>query len=97
MASNFMFKVTKVLKRNPDGSHETRAERKKVLKLVDKNLTELGFRRLELHNLSSKHLQAVVGHWVSEGLSAGTLKKRLAHLRWLLEKIQACFLLAIHR
>lgn len=87
MASNFMFKVSQVLKRNPDGSHATRAERKKVLKLVDRNLSEQGFKRLELHNLSSKHLQAVVGNWLAEGLSAGTIKNRVAHLRWLLEKI----------
>ncbi|CAH8206097.1 phage integrase N-terminal domain-containing protein [Vibrio aestuarianus] len=93
MASNFMFKVSQILKRNPDGSHATRAERRKVLKLVDRNLSELGFRRLELHNLSSKHLNALVGHWISEGLSAGTIKNRVAHLRWLLEKINKTGLL----
>ncbi|SON48158.1 phage integrase N-terminal domain-containing protein [Vibrio tapetis] len=87
MATNFMFKVSQVLKRNPDGSHATRAERKKVLKLVDRNLSELGFKKLALHNLGPKHLNAVIGMWMANGLSTGTIKNRVAHLRWLLEKI----------
>lgn len=87
MATNFMFKVTQVLKRNPNGSYATQAERKKVLKLVDRNLKELGYNKLELHNLGSKHLNAVIGMWMSNGLSTGTIKNRVAHLRWLLEKI----------
>ncbi|EGQ7934848.1 phage integrase N-terminal domain-containing protein [Vibrio vulnificus] len=87
MATNFMFKVTQVLKRNPNGSHATQAERRKVLKLLDQNLRELGFCKLELHNLGPKHLNAVIGMWMSNGLATGTIKNRVAHLRWLLEKI----------
>ncbi|HFQ5336105.1 TPA: phage integrase N-terminal domain-containing protein [Vibrio vulnificus] len=93
MASNFKHKISQVLKRNPDGSHSTQAERKKVLDLFSRQLTQLGFRRLELHNLSSKHLHAAISHWVGEGLSAGTIKNRVAHLRWLLEKINKTGLL----
>ena len=87
MATNFMSKVTQVLKRNPNGSYATQAERKKFFKLVYRNLKELGYNKLELHNLGLKHLNSVIGIWMSAGLSTGTIKNRVARLRWLLEKI----------
>ncbi len=93
MASNFIFKVTQILKRNPDGSYATQAERRKVLKLIDRDLQDLGYKKLELHNLKSKHLKAVIDKWSNDGLGIGTVKNRAAHIRWLLAKINKSGLL----
>ncbi|MEC7307515.1 phage integrase N-terminal domain-containing protein [Vibrio crassostreae] len=87
MATNFFYQITRVLNRNPDGSKATQAERKKILKLADKQLRELNVRKLELRNLGRKHVEKLVTHWQTQGLAAGTIKTRMTHLRWLSEKI----------
>ena len=87
MATNFYFQITRLLHRNPDGSKATQAERKKVLKLVDSQLKELNVRNLELKNFGRRHAVKLLTHWQSQGLSAGTIKNRMSHLRWLSEKI----------
>ncbi|EOG9062470.1 phage integrase N-terminal domain-containing protein, partial [Vibrio fluvialis] len=79
--------MTRLLHRNPDGSKATQAERKKVLKLVDSQLKELNVRNLELKNFGRRHAVKLLTHWQSQGLSAGTIKNRMSHLRWLSEKI----------
>jgi hypothetical protein len=38
-------------------------------------------------SLKGKHFQVLLQRWQHEGLSAGTLKNRLAHLRWWAEKV----------
>src|SRR5690606_8053968 len=38
-------------------------------------------------SLKGKHVEALLQRWQAEGLSAGTLKNRMAHLRWWAEKI----------
>src|SRR3546814_14428620 len=34
-----------------------------------------------------KHVEALLQRWQAEGLSAGTIKNRMAHLRWWAEKV----------
>ncbi|OEE32663.1 integrase [Vibrio genomosp. F10 str. ZF-129] len=87
MATNFYYQIKQLLHRNLDGSKATQAERKKILKLVDRQLKELGFRKLELRNLGRKHIEKLVEHWKSQRLAAGTIKTRMTHFRWLAEKI----------
>jgi site-specific recombinase XerC len=50
-------------------------------------LREAGFRQLRATSFNGKHVAALVDRWHGEGLSAGTLKNRLAALRWWAEKI----------
>jgi len=38
-------------------------------------------------SLKGKHVEALLQRWQAEGLSAGTLKNRMAHLRWWAEKV----------
>lgn len=38
-------------------------------------------------SLKGKHVEVLLQRWQAEGLSAGTLKNRLSHLRWWAEKI----------
>ncbi|CZF84827.1 phage integrase N-terminal domain-containing protein [Grimontia marina] len=87
MATNFMCQANQVLRRNRDGSHATQAERKKVIQLIDKELRELGVKKLELRNLKRKHIDKLLKHWNESGKAAGTIKNRMSHIRWLAEKI----------
>jgi site-specific recombinase XerC len=73
--------------RNRDGSHATQADRLRTLTLASRQLREAGFRQMRAGSLKGKHVQVLLRRWQDEGLSAGTLKNRLAHLRWWAEKV----------
>lgn len=73
--------------RHADGSFATQRDRGRTLSLVADQLYERGFQRLTLAGIKPKHIEALAARWQSEGLSTGTLKNRMAHLRWLAEKI----------
>ena len=73
--------------RNRDGSHATQADRLRTLTLASRQLREAGFRQMCAGSLKGKHVQVLLRRWQDEGLSAGTLKNRLAHLRWWAEKV----------
>ncbi len=74
-------------RRNRDGSHATQADRLHALTLASRQLREMGYRQLRATSLKRKHVDALLERWKAEGLSAGTLKNRLAHLRWWAEKV----------
>lgn len=57
------------------------------LALAARRLREAGFRQMKASSLKGKHVQALLEHWQGEGLSSGTIKNRLSHLRWWAEKI----------
>jgi hypothetical protein len=73
--------------RNRDGSFSTQATREAVLTLVANQLHEGGFRHLRAAGFATRHVDHLVERWSAEGLSPGTLKNRMAALRWLAEKI----------
>jgi hypothetical protein len=68
--------------RNRDGSYATRNDRARMLSLFANQLHELGYRHLRADSLKPKQVEALLGRWKSEDLSAATLKNRLAVLRW---------------
>jgi integrase len=73
--------------RNRDGSHATQADRLGSLTLASRQLREAGYAQMRAGSLKGKHVQVLLRRWQDEGLSAGTLKNRLAHLRWWAEKV----------
>ncbi len=73
--------------RNRDGSHATQNDRARALDLIANQLQELGFRQMVVSGLKPKHVEALVERWKLEGLAAGTIKNRMAELRWWAEKI----------
>jgi hypothetical protein len=73
--------------RNRDGSYATRNDRARMLSLVANQLHELGYRHMRVDSLKPKHVEALLGRWKSEDLSAATMKNRLAALRWWADKI----------
>ncbi len=73
---------------NREGSHSTQANRRAVLQLCAKELSrELGYRKLQAKGLKPKHVEALVKHWKQGGLENGTIKNRMAHLRWWANKV----------
>lgn len=81
------FALRLLCQRNRDGSYATQADRMRTLTLASRQLLEAGFRRMRPNSLKSKHIEALLERWRAEALSAGTLKNRLAHLRWWAEKV----------
>jgi len=84
---NLTYTLRQLCDRNRDGSHATQGDRENSLKLMARQLKEAGFRQLKATSLNGKHVDALLGRWRNDGLSAGTLKNRLAHLRWWAEKV----------
>ena len=70
-----------------EGSYSTRATRIKVLNLAAKQLLSHGYRLKDPVGLKTKHINHLVDRWRNEGLSAKTVKNRLAALRWVAKKI----------
>ena len=70
-----------------DGSHGTRTARSYALAQAADTLHELGFKGLRATGLRRKHVVALVREWKRQGRSIGTVKNRMAHLRWLAKKI----------
>ena len=73
--------------RNRDGSHATQADRLRTLALASRQLRAAGFRQMRAGSLKGRHVEVLLERWQAEGLSVGTLKNRVAHLRWWAEKV----------
>jgi len=58
-----------------------------MLALFANQLHEMGYRHMRADSLKPKHVEALLERWKSEGISTGTLKNRLATLRWWAEKV----------
>lgn len=81
------YQLKKLCQHNRDGSYATQRDRKLALSLIADQLIELGYRGLKATSLKPKHVESLVARWRSEGLSTGTLKNRMAVLRWWAEKV----------
>ena len=81
------YTLRQLCQRNRDGSYNTQADRVRSLSLAARQLREAGFRQMKASSLKGKHVQALLERWQDEGLSSGTIKNRLSHLRWWAEKI----------
>ncbi|HBN8454455.1 TPA: integrase domain-containing protein [Pseudomonas aeruginosa] len=81
------YTLRQLCQRNRDGSYTTQADRMRSLALAARQLREAGFRQMKASSLKGKHVQALLDRWQEEGLSSGTIKNRLSHLRWWAEKI----------
>jgi len=79
--------LKRLTKQHREGSIGTQAARVQALDLAARQLKAMGYRNLRAESLRPKHVQALVRRWQAEGLSTGTLKNRLAHLRWWAHKV----------
>lgn len=81
------YQLKALCRRNRDGSFGTQRERERVLTLIADQLHALGYRGIRANSLKAKHVEALVKHWQSASLSVGTIKNRLAMLRWWAGKV----------
>jgi integrase-like protein len=81
------FTLRGLCQRNRDGSYVTQADRLRTLTLASRQLREAGFRQMRASSIKGKHVDALIARWQTERLAAGTLKNRVAHLRWWAEKV----------
>jgi integrase len=87
LMDDLTYTLRQLCQRNRDGSHVTQADRQGFLALAARQLREAGFRQMRASSLKEKHVDVLLQRWKSEGLTTGTLKNRLSHLRWWAEKI----------
>lgn len=71
---------------NKQGSFNTRAARQKRLFLIADQLISGGYKIAHIKQLKLKHAQFLVGQWLQQGLSAGTVKNRMTDLRWVMQR-----------
>jgi hypothetical protein len=81
------YELKQLCQRNRDGSYATQRDRERLLGQVADQLRDLGFRHLSATGLKPKHIEALVERWKVDGLAPGTIKNRMAELRWWAEKI----------
>ena len=79
--------LKQLCRRNRDGSHATQRDRERVLTLIADQLHALGFRGMNGGSLKPKHVEALLKHWRQAELSVGTIKNRMAALRWWAQKV----------
>ena len=76
------FDLLRLLADDRRGSHGSRRARRYVLAQAAETLHRLGYRGLRAKGLKGRHIEALVAEWRRQGLSDGTIKNRMAHLRW---------------
>tara|TARA_E500000305_G_scaffold108525_1_gene111116 strand:+ start:9911 stop:10771 length:861 start_codon:yes stop_codon:yes gene_type:complete len=74
--------LRQLVKRSKEGAFGTRAAREDVLLQAARALHDMGYRKMKPQSLKPKHIEALVARWQQQGLSSGTMKNRMAHLRW---------------
>jgi integrase len=80
------YQLKQLCHRNRDGSYATQAKRMDHLMLIANQLYDLGFRGMQPRSLKQKHVDALVKGWLRQELAVGTIKNRMAVLRWWAEK-----------
>ena len=79
---------------NRDGSEGMKAERKRILRMMADQLAELGYRKMRATDLKGRHVLKLVDLWQRQGIATGTLKNRMAVLRWWARKVGAAHVMA---
>jgi integrase len=81
------YQLKKLCRQCREGSYATQVKRERMLTLMANQLHELGYRSMTARSLKPKHIEALVKHWFAQGLSIGTIKNRMAAIRWWAHKV----------
>ncbi len=81
------YQLKQLCKRNRDGSFGTQVQRERNLTLIANQLHDLGFRDMQATSLKPKHVEALVKHWLDSEIAVGTIKNRMAAIRWWAAKV----------
>ena len=78
--------LKQLCRNNKDGSFTTQRDRERLLTQMAEQLHELGYRHMRAQSLKPKHVEALVKDWMQQELSVGSIKNRMAVLRWWAQK-----------
>jgi integrase len=81
------YQLKKLCRQCREGSYATQVKRERMLTLMANQLHGLGYRNMTARSLKPKHVEALVKHWFEEELSIGTIKNRMAVIRWWSHKV----------
>ncbi|MEX2123865.1 MAG: phage integrase N-terminal domain-containing protein [Woeseia sp.] len=81
------YQLKKLGRNNRDGSFATQAKRAWLLSQMANQLHQLGYKGMSARSLKPKHVQALVTYWQEQVLSIGTIKNRMAAIRWWAGKV----------
>ena len=81
------YQLKQLCRNNRDGSYGTQVQRERVLTLIANQLHGLGYQQLHSRSLKPKHVEALTALWLETGVAAGTMKNRMAALRWWATKV----------
>lgn len=74
--------LKQLCRHNREGSFGTQNRRERELTLIANQLHGIGFRCMHSHSLKPKHVEGLVRHWLEKEVAAGTIKNRMAAVRW---------------
>jgi len=81
------YSLVQLCRRNRDGGYNTQRGRESTLRLIARQLREMGHQQMTARSLKEKHVQILSRRWLAENLSPGTMKNRMVQMRWWAEKI----------
>lgn len=81
------YQLKQLCKHNRDGSYGTQVQRERVLTLIANQLHELGFTQMHAKSLKPKHVETLTALWLDSDVAAGTMKNRMAAIRWWAAKV----------
>ncbi|MCP5409972.1 MAG: integrase domain-containing protein [Chromatiaceae bacterium] len=84
---NLNYQLKQLCRQNRDGSYSTQNKRSHHLMQIADQLHDLGFQGMNARSLKPKHVDALVKQWQEQELSTGTIKNRMAVLRWWAQKV----------
>jgi integrase len=84
---NLNYQLKQLCRQNRDGSYSTQSKRAHHLVLIANQLHGLGFQGMNARSLKPKHVDALIKQWLAQDLSTGTIKNRMAVLRWWAQKV----------
>ena len=70
-----------------EGSYATQRNRERILTQAANELHQMGYRGMQARSLKPKHIEALVWYWQEKDLSIGTIKNRMAAIRWWATKV----------
>jgi len=79
--------LKQLCRHNREGSFGTQNRRERELTLIANELHRIGFRGMNSHSLKPKHVEGLVRHWLEREVAVGTIKNRMATVRWWARKV----------
>jgi integrase len=79
--------LQRMCRHNRDGSYGTQKNRQRGLAAMASDLRRLGYKLPEARSLKTRHVSALMEHWLGNDLDDATIRNRLTWLRWWAQRI----------